>query len=76
MNPMATGADRLEITTDEPKPSRPKDEDPPPAEGDASASTDQARWADQDEDVRLMLAFKDGDESAFTQLVERNQARI
>ncbi len=33
-------------------------------------------WADWDEDVQLMLAFQDGDESAFATLIERNQGRV
>jgi RNA polymerase sigma-70 factor, ECF subfamily len=40
------------------------------------ASSDTRHYAQTDEDVRLMLAFQAGDESAFTRLVERNQARI
>jgi RNA polymerase sigma-70 factor (ECF subfamily) len=36
----------------------------------------QTSWAREDEDVRLMLAFQAGDESAFPKLVERNQAKV
>ena len=34
------------------------------------------KWAREDHDVQLMLAFQAGDESAFPKLVERNQAKI
>jgi len=37
---------------------------------------DRSKWAKQDEDVRLMLAFRDGDADAFRRLVERNQAKV
>ena len=36
----------------------------------------QARWAAQDEDIRLMLDFQNGREEAFRLLVERNQAKV
>jgi RNA polymerase sigma-70 factor (ECF subfamily) len=73
---MATAASRVKMTTNEPKPFPPEDVDPPAKGDDVSASTGQGRWADQDEDVRLMLAFQRGDESAFTELVGRTQARV
>lgn len=34
------------------------------------------KWAREDEDVQLMLAFQRGDESAFPKLVQRNQANV
>lgn len=73
---MPTGAGKLEITTARPKPIRQGNTPGPPDGKPKPASTEPGRWADQDEDVRLMLAFQDGDESAFTRLVERNQGRV
>ncbi len=35
-----------------------------------------ARYAELDPDVRLMLAVRDGDSSAFEQLVVRYQGRL
>jgi len=72
---MAAGA-KLDMTTDRPQPTREGDADPHGGKQQASASSGRGRWADQDEDVRLMLAFQKGDQSAFARLVERNQARI
>jgi len=34
------------------------------------------RWAREDEDVKLMLRFQQGDHSAFEELVNRNAAKI
>ena len=55
----------------------------PRAEGGAEktvatdgAFKDPSHYAQTDEDVRLMLAFQAGDESAFTKLIERNQTRV
>ncbi|NLF29400.1 MAG: sigma-70 family RNA polymerase sigma factor [Planctomycetes bacterium] len=39
-------------------------------------TADAPAQADGDEDAQLMLAFQDGDESAFAALIERNQARV
>lgn len=40
-------------------------------------TTDETnKWAQRDPNVRLMLSFRDGDESAFNRLVEQNQAKV
>ncbi len=59
----------------------PSRQSPPEATNAAAnpaATADGApnRWAEADEDVRLMLAFQSGDASAFARLVENNQARV
>ena len=40
------------------------------------AESDYAKWIRADEDVRLMLAFQEGREEAFDELVHRNQAKV
>jgi len=42
----------------------------------AVSSRRQTPWETRDEDVKLMLRFKNGDEAAFEQLVRRNAQKI
>lgn len=51
---------------------------PAPAETTANppAGPLDTKWAREDEDVQLMLAFQRGDESAFAKLVQRNQSNV
>ncbi|MFW6154744.1 MAG: RNA polymerase sigma factor [Planctomycetota bacterium] len=63
---MTTESRRRKPTTDDIASGRPTEAPAPQRRG----------WADWDEDVQLMLAFQDGDESAFATLIERNQARV
>lgn len=48
----------------------------PPAVRSLRLDTPDTKWAREDEDVKLMLAFQRGDESAFAKLVERNQSNV
>lgn len=47
-----------------------------PVEIPAEAPPDPQRWAKEDADVQLMLRFKNGDRSAFDELVRRNVEKI
>jgi RNA polymerase sigma-70 factor (ECF subfamily) len=38
--------------------------------------TKQTRWAREDEDVKLMLRFKEGEREAFNELVRRNTHKV
>jgi RNA polymerase sigma-70 factor, ECF subfamily len=42
----------------------------------ATPAAGSTPWALEDKDVQLMLAFQAGDEPAFAQLIERNQAKV
>ncbi len=65
-------APKMQQPAPDPPTGEPDDRGPQPATPAGAAS----RWTETDEDVRLMLAFQAGDESAFAKIVEHNQARV